>query len=163
MGLFGSSGDTGLNLGGSSGDYGSKLRSPSMELDLSSDPAAGATSSLDLAGGDFEKGLQIEQQKATLTSQVHISLYHIHHIKLVTLRPFFFQIHNLTEICWETCLGNSSIGSSLGSRTESCVANCVGRFVVSIYIDNFSQKIPRPHFFLFSRTLLCSLPIDLVN
>ena len=77
MGLFGSSGDTGsggLNLG-SSGDYGSKLRSPSMELDLSSDPAAGATSSLDIAGGDFEKGLQIEQQKATLTSQVHISLY----------------------------------------------------------------------------------------
>ena len=160
MGLFGSSGDTGLNLGGSSGDYGSKLRSPSMELDLSSDPAAGATSSLDLAGGDFEKGLQIEQQKATLTSQVHISLYQI---KLVILRLFFFQIHNLTEICWETCLGNSSIGSSLGSRTESCVANCAGRFVVSIYIDNFSQKIPQPHFFLFSRTLLCSLPIDLVN
>ena len=111
MGLFGSSGDTGLNLGGSSGDYGSKLRSPSMELDLSSDPAAGATSSLDLAGGDFEKGLQIEQQKATLTSQVHISLYQI---KLVILR-LFFQIHNLTEICWETCLGNSSIGSLLGS------------------------------------------------
>ena len=88
MGLFGSSGDTGsggLNLG-SSGDYGSKLRSPSMELDLSSDPAAGATSSLDIAGGDFEKGLQIEQQKATLTSQVWknrffllilASLYHV--------------------------------------------------------------------------------------
>ena len=89
MGLFGSSGDTGLNLGGSSGDYGSKLRSPSMELDLSSDPAAGATSSLDLAGGDFEKGLQIEQQKATLTSQVHISLYQI---KLVILRLFFRSI-----------------------------------------------------------------------
>merc|ERR1712150_443117 len=116
--MGGSSGDTGsggLNLGGSSGDYGSKLRSPSMDLDLSSDPAAGATSSMDLAGGDFEKGLQIEQQKATLTS----------------------QIHNLTEIC----LGNSSVGSSLGSRTESCVANCAGRFVdTAMFITNrFAQ------------------------
>ena len=72
MVLFGgSSGDTG-------GNYGSKLRTPSYssELDLSSDPAAsfgasgGSLDSLELAGGDLQKGLQIEQQKATLMTQV---------------------------------------------------------------------------------------------
>ena len=73
MGLFGSSGDTG---GSSSNDFASKLRTPSYSEDLSSDPAAssfggGATSSLDLAGGDLQKGLQIEQQKAELMSQVY--------------------------------------------------------------------------------------------
>ena len=74
MGLFGqsSAGDTssGLNLG-TGGDYGSKMRSPSFgDLDLSSDPSAGS-SNLDLAGGDFAKGIQLEQQKATLMSQVN--------------------------------------------------------------------------------------------
>merc|ERR1711881_819378 len=77
MGLFGSSsGDTssggGLNFG-SGGDYGSKLRTPSYssgEFDLDS-AGGGATSSLDLAGGDFQKGLQLEQQKANLMTQIH--------------------------------------------------------------------------------------------
>lgn len=70
MGLFGSSSSD------TSGDYSaSKLRTPSYssELDLSSDGGSsslGATSSLDLAGGDLQAGLQIEQQKATLMSQV---------------------------------------------------------------------------------------------
>merc|ERR1719282_981454 len=96
MGLFGSSGDTG---GTGGGDFGSKLRTPSYSEDLTSDPAAssfggGGSSSLDLAGGDLQKGLQIEQQKAELMS----------------------QIHNLNDICWETCVGSSSLGSSLGSR-----------------------------------------------
>ena len=72
MGLFGSSGDTG---GTGGGDFGSKLRTPSYSEDLTSDPAAssfggGGSSSLDLAGGDLQKGLQIEQQKAELMSQV---------------------------------------------------------------------------------------------
>ena len=72
MGLFGSSGDTG---GSSGSEFASKLRTPSYSEDLTSDPAAssfggGAASSLDLAGGDLQKGLQIEQQKAELMSQV---------------------------------------------------------------------------------------------
>ena len=69
MGIFGGSGDTG------SSDYGSKLRTPSYstELDLSSDPSGNAglgRSTLDMAGGDLEAGLQIEQGKAQLMSQV---------------------------------------------------------------------------------------------
>ena len=76
MGLFGSSG---VDSSGSSGEnYESKLRTPSYstESDFGSEPAGfgaggGALNSMDLAGGDFEKGLQIEQQKATLMTQVH--------------------------------------------------------------------------------------------
>ena len=72
MGLFGSSGDTG---GTSGGDFGRKLRRPSYSEYMTREPAAssfggGASSSLDLAGGDLQKGLQIEQQKAELMSQV---------------------------------------------------------------------------------------------
>ena len=69
MGLFSSSGDT-----SGSSDYGSKLRTPSYEMDLSSDPAAGfgsgAATSLDLVGGDVQKALQVEQEKANLMAQV---------------------------------------------------------------------------------------------
>ena len=66
MGLWGSNDDSSVG--------GSKLRTPSYssEFDLSSDAAGGgigATSTLDLAGGDFQKGLQLEQQKANLMTQ----------------------------------------------------------------------------------------------
>ena len=74
MGLFGGSSSDTAGFGGSSDNYGSKLRTPSYssEFDSTGDSAlGGATSSMDLAGGDFEKGLQIEQQKATLMTQVN--------------------------------------------------------------------------------------------
>ena len=92
MGLFGSSGDTG---GSSSSEYASKLRTPSYSEDLSSDPAAssfggGATSTLDLAGGDLQKGLQIEQQKAELMSQVNdkniLLKLEMKHVSIFTFR-----------------------------------------------------------------------------
>merc|ERR1739844_651301 len=76
MGLFGSSG---VDSSGSSGDtFGSKLRTPSYstgESDFGSESSSfgadgGSSNSMNLAGGDFEKGLQIEQQKATLMTQV---------------------------------------------------------------------------------------------
>ena len=73
MVLFG--GSSGGDTSGS--DFGSKLRTPSYssELDLSSDPAStsmggGSLDSFELAGGDLQKSMQIEQQKATLMSQV---------------------------------------------------------------------------------------------
>ena len=119
MGLFG--GSDSLNLG-TGGDYGSKLRSSSTELDLSSDPADssfGAASTLDLAGGDFQKSLQIEQQKGELLN----------------------QIRNLTDICWDTCV-TGSLGGSLGGRTETCLQNCAGRFVdATVFItQRFAEK-----------------------
>ncbi|CAK9818743.1 Mitochondrial import inner membrane translocase subunit Tim8 A [Anthophora plagiata] len=40
-----------------------------------------------------------------------------------------FQIlaHNLTEICWEHCIGTP--GRSLVSSTHNCLVNCVNRFI----------------------------------
>ena len=76
MGWFGSSegssnSSSGTDLsGGSSGDYSSKLRSPSSELDLSdfsTDPSA-------LASGDIQMQIQKEQQKALLMSAVSWSI-----------------------------------------------------------------------------------------
>nr|ACO10973.1 Mitochondrial import inner membrane translocase subunit Tim8 [Caligus rogercresseyi] len=37
------------------------------------------------------------------------------------------QVHKLNDVCWKTCV--SSVSSSLGSRTETCLTNCTERFV----------------------------------
>lgn len=37
------------------------------------------------------------------------------------------QINSLTEICWDKCMEKPS--SRLDGRTESCVTNCVDRFL----------------------------------
>ena len=115
MGWFGSSegssnSSSGIDLsGGSSGDYSSKLRSPSSELDLSdfsTDPSA-------LASGDIQMQIQKEQQKALLMS----------------------AIHKITDVCWDICV--DSVGSSLSRRSESCLSNCSERFVdTTLFVTN---------------------------
>ncbi|XP_037938206.1 mitochondrial import inner membrane translocase subunit Tim8 [Teleopsis dalmanni] len=37
------------------------------------------------------------------------------------------QIHEFNEICWEKCVGKPS--SKLDSGTETCLRNCVDRFI----------------------------------
>uniref|UniRef100_A0A8D0E813 Mitochondrial import inner membrane translocase subunit n=1 Tax=Salvator merianae TaxID=96440 RepID=A0A8D0E813_SALMN len=37
------------------------------------------------------------------------------------------QVHNFMEVCWEKCVDKP--GSKLDSRTETCLANCVNRFI----------------------------------
>ncbi len=78
MGWFGGSSESSSsdsNLSGGSGDYGSKLRTPSSELDLSdysgSNPLGGA------GGGDMDiqQHLQKEQQKAMIMSAVSHCLH----------------------------------------------------------------------------------------
>ncbi len=39
----------------------------------------------------------------------------------------FFQIHKITDLCWDTCI--DSVGSSLSGRNENCLKNCAERFV----------------------------------
>ena len=99
MGLF----------GGSSADdsYGSKLRpygggeTLSSEADsFSSGAGLGAA-----AGGDFETAVAVEQQKL----------------------QFMNQVHKLNETCWDLCVGNPS--TSLSGREETCLTNCVDRFI----------------------------------
>ncbi|KAK4469806.1 hypothetical protein MN116_007320 [Schistosoma mekongi] len=40
----------------------------------------------------------------------------------------FHQLgHQLTSICWDRCV--TKLNNSLDSRTESCIANCVERYI----------------------------------
>ncbi|KAK9509922.1 hypothetical protein O3M35_004809 [Rhynocoris fuscipes] len=53
------------------------------------------------------------------------------------------QIHEFSDICWEKCMDKP--GSKLDSRTETCLVNCVDRFIdVSLLITNrFSQMLQK--------------------
>ncbi|KAK3357471.1 Tim10/DDP family zinc finger-domain-containing protein [Lasiosphaeria hispida] len=39
------------------------------------------------------------------------------------------QTHSMTEICWTKCIPASSKGNKLDSSEQSCLANCVDRFL----------------------------------
>ena len=49
-------------------------------------------------------------------------------------------IHNLTDICWETCV--QKIGNKLESRQQTCLSNCVERFLdtSNFIINRLSQR-----------------------
>ncbi|XP_014287626.1 mitochondrial import inner membrane translocase subunit Tim8 [Halyomorpha halys] len=53
------------------------------------------------------------------------------------------QIHEFSDICWDKCMDKP--GNKLDSRTETCLANCVDRFIdVSLLIANrFSQMVQK--------------------
>lgn len=36
-------------------------------------------------------------------------------------------VHTLTDQCWETCVDRA--GQKLDSKTETCIVNCVERFI----------------------------------
>ncbi|KAK4455810.1 putative mitochondrial import inner membrane translocase [Podospora aff. communis PSN243] len=43
---------------------------------------------------------------------------------------FQAQSHNLTDMCWKKCFATSTIKSgALDKSEETCLANCVGRFL----------------------------------
>lgn len=42
---------------------------------------------------------------------------------------FQLLVHNLTETCWDKCVDKPS--SRLDSKTETCLHNCVQRFIDS--------------------------------
>ncbi|EIW64825.1 protein transporter TIM8 [Trametes versicolor FP-101664 SS1] len=43
------------------------------------------------------------------------------------------QVHMLTEMCWDKCVG--SISSGFSRSEQSCLANCVDRFLdTSMYL-----------------------------
>ncbi|RWS21460.1 mitochondrial import inner membrane translocase subunit Tim8-like protein [Leptotrombidium deliense] len=41
---------------------------------------------------------------------------------------FQAQVHRLNEICWDKCVIDKP-SSKLDSRTETCLSNCVDRFI----------------------------------
>ncbi|XP_066588549.1 mitochondrial import inner membrane translocase subunit Tim8 A [Prorops nasuta] len=51
-------------------------------------------------------------------------------------------VHNLTDICWDTCIDKPS--SRLEARTENCLKNCVDRFIdTTNFITNRLERIGR--------------------
>ncbi|XP_055599552.1 mitochondrial import inner membrane translocase subunit Tim8 [Uranotaenia lowii] len=53
------------------------------------------------------------------------------------------QIHEFNDICWEKCVEKP--GNKLDGRTESCLNNCVNRFIdTSLFITNrFAQTLQK--------------------
>ncbi|KYM97652.1 PREDICTED: mitochondrial import inner membrane translocase subunit Tim8-like [Cyphomyrmex costatus] len=54
---------------------------------------------------------------------------------------FNAQIHEFNDFCWDKCVDKP--GSKLDGRTETCINNCVDRFIdVSLFVTNrFAQLI----------------------
>ena len=51
-------------------------------------------------------------------------------------------VHEMTERCWDNCIGHP--GTKLDSRTESCIKNCVDRFLdTSNYVVNRLGNSPQ--------------------
>lgn len=50
------------------------------------------------------------------------------------------HVHNLTEMCWEKCIDKT--GAKLESRQQSCLSNCVERFIdtSNFILNRLSQK-----------------------
>jgi len=52
---------------------------------------------------------------------------------------FQVLVHGLAEQCWDVCMDKPS--SRLESKTESCLANCVNRFIdTSNFVVNRLEK-----------------------
>ena len=66
----------------------------------------------------LQEALMVEQQKAKFQNQVHM----------------------FTDTCWEKCIDKPA--NKLDSRTESCIVNCVERFIdTSVFLaTRFGQK-----------------------
>ncbi|XP_031783420.1 mitochondrial import inner membrane translocase subunit Tim8 [Nasonia vitripennis] len=56
---------------------------------------------------------------------------------------FNAQIHEFSDLCWDKCIDKP--GSKLDGRTETCLVNCVNRFIdVSLLITNrFTQMLQK--------------------
>ncbi|XP_020300133.1 mitochondrial import inner membrane translocase subunit Tim8-like isoform X1 [Pseudomyrmex gracilis] len=54
---------------------------------------------------------------------------------------FNAQIHEFNDFCWDKCVDKP--GSKLDGRTETCIHNCVDRFIdVSLFVTNrFAQLL----------------------
>lgn len=63
-----------------------------------------------------------------------------HFIAVETQKQRFqVLVHGLTDQCWDICMEKPS--SRLDSKTESCLANCVDRFIdTSNFVVNRLEK-----------------------
>lgn len=97
------------------------------------------------AKGGVEAELQdfllMEKQRLQVTQQVLFMESSFGTLFLTTSCPF--QIHQFNDICWEKCVDKP--GSKFDSKTETCLTNCVDRFIdVSLLITNrFAQILQK--------------------
>lgn len=75
-------------------------------------------SSAGLGGSDFQQTLQTQQAAATQMA----------------------MMHSVNETCWDICI-TGSFSSSLSGREETCLTNCVDRFVDTtvLLVNRFAQ------------------------
>lgn len=90
---------------------------------------------------ELQEFLMVEKQKAQFNAQVSFNNHISIHLFLIDI--FVFQIHEFNDFCWEKCVDKP--GSKLDSRTETCLNNCVDRFIdVSLLITNrFAQLLQK--------------------
>ena len=57
----------------------------------------------------------------------------------------FLSIIRLTETCWDTCIGENRLRDKLDGKSETCVSNCVDRFldVQMTILQRFQQQVQR--------------------
>ncbi|XP_054261822.1 mitochondrial import inner membrane translocase subunit Tim8 [Macrosteles quadrilineatus] len=86
-----------------------------------SDRTGGPGLSSDKSDKELQEFLMIEKQKAQLNA----------------------QIHEFSDTCWDMCMDKPS--TKLDSRTETCLVNCVDRFIdVSLLVTNrYAQLIQK--------------------
>lgn len=117
-----------------------------MSLDFSD-----GSGDFDAGGVMLDKDLQNfilqEQQVAQFNAQVNgdhnlISSFTLINTIYVFLSGSDFQVHKLTEHCWDKCV-NDKLTSRFDGKTETCITNCVERFIdASVVIaQRFSSKI----------------------
>ncbi|XP_067000451.1 mitochondrial import inner membrane translocase subunit Tim8 [Anabrus simplex] len=91
-------------------------------MSFSSDDSSFSSSTSGKDGdSELQEFLLIEKQKAQLNA----------------------QIHEFNDFCWDKCVDKP--GSKLDSRTETCLTNCVERFIdVSLLITTrFAQLLQK--------------------
>lgn len=102
--------------------------------------SVGSSSSTD---SELQEFLMIEKQKAQVNAQVWHMMNKNMHLFIDGTLIFSLQIHEFNEICWDKCIGKP--GSKLDSATETCLANCVDRFIdTSLLItQRFAQLLQK--------------------
>ncbi|KAK3908114.1 Mitochondrial import inner membrane translocase subunit Tim8 A [Frankliniella fusca] len=63
--------------------------------------------------------------------------------QLTALSELQAQVVEFTDICWDKCMGTP--GSKLDSKTQTCMQNCVERFLdVTMFVTNrFAQIVEK--------------------
>lgn len=104
---------------------------------------------------ELQEFLMVEKQKAQVNAQVcqekgKSLAAPFHNLKCDVILSYKcvismtgFQIHEFNEICWDKCIDSPS--NKLDSKTETCLTNCVERFIdTSLLITNrFAQMLQK--------------------